>query len=111
MDVVGSLAVASSLVVALIGLPSQIIQNWQMKRVCISRTLVFSVFCGYILWTIHGWNQSDWYLLAGQIPGSAFGAIIIGQIYYYQYRYKRKCAIVVSEEKKEKAENPPRTSS
>jgi len=92
MEIVGSLAFASSVLLTCVGLGRQARLNYKLGRADIDHWLGFFLVISYVLWTWHGWNREDWYLLTSQIPGCLFGAIIVFQIFYYR-RKKRNSEI------------------
>lgn len=84
MNILGTLAMISSLVMVIVGFPSQIIKNYQRKS-CegVAPNLIYSACSGYTLWTLYGWAKPDWFLAISQTPGCVLSFILLFQIFYY----------------------------
>ena len=87
MDVVGFLAMTSSLFIVFMGLPCQIYKNWKRKSTeGLSTGLMIAAVFTYTLWAVYGWWKPVYFLAAAQTPGSILALIIVGQIIYYRGR-------------------------
>jgi len=83
-DIVGLAAMIASILFVLIGMPLQIVRNWQLKTTKgLSRAMLFSATVMYVLWTWYGWLSGDRYVFWSRAPGCALGAIIVVQFVYY----------------------------
>ncbi len=85
MSVIGILATIASLTIIVLGLPAQIIKNYQRKS-CdgIAPSLIYSSCFTYALWSIYGWTKPDWFLVIAQTPGLILILIILFQLIYYR---------------------------
>ncbi len=83
----GYLAMIAGYAIIMIGLPSQIIQNFRNKS-CngLSPALQYSVLAGYTSWSCYGFSKSDWFLIAANVPGAVLMAIIVLQMTWYKHR-------------------------
>ncbi len=81
----GIVAAVLSLVCVLLGLPAQIMKNFQ-KKSCegLSFLLPFTAFLSYSSWTLYGAAKPDFFLLFSQIPGAILMLIILVQFAIYK---------------------------
>jgi len=98
LPIMGILAAAASLTIILVGMPKQIRMNYRRKS-CegIEPSLIYSVSITYVLWSIYGWTEPDWFLAASQTPGAVLVLILLFQLIHY-----RKKKIRPEDTKKEK---------
>lgn len=95
--IIGFLTVANTLLVKLIGFPTQAVNLYKSKSAKEVSLVLFSLsFSAYILWTIHGIFKQDFVLIIGQGVGILTSGFILGQIIYY--RRKDKTAKIESTE-------------
>ena len=86
-DLMGFLATLASLTIIVVGLPAQIIKNYQKKSADgIQSFLVWSIFVTYSLWTLYSWAKPDWFMVVAQTPGCVLSLILLFQLYYYKKR-------------------------
>lgn len=85
MPEVSLFAVMSSWSIILVGLPTQIWKNYQMKRRGdnIPPALLLPMFCTYFSWSIHAWQEADYWLFSAQAPGAFLSLILVIQYLYY----------------------------
>ncbi len=93
-DDVGHLAMWSSLIIILVGLPSQIFLNyWRKSTKGLSLLLMASACWSYCVWALYGFYKGDNFILVAQAPGFILGIILLAQIFYYQkFGVKSVCA-------------------
>jgi len=86
-DFLGSAATTMGIIVALFGLPAQIIKNYKNKS---TRGLSLSFWgLAYIncwLWLSYGSAKEipDWYIIVANIPFLFFASIILLQFFFYR---------------------------
>ena len=87
LPIMGILAAAASLTIILVGMPKQIRMNYRRKS-CegIDPSLIYSVCVTYILWSIYGWTEPDWFLAVSQTPGAVLVLILLFQLFHYRKR-------------------------
>lgn len=85
--IVGILTVAIGVLVKVIGFPDQFRQNYQRKSTKgLSTIFILLSVASYSLWTLHGFLQGDWVLIAGQGVGIVVSGAILVQVIYYRRR-------------------------
>ena len=88
----GHLAMFSSLLITLIGLPAQILKNyWRQSTKGLSLLLMASACWSYCVWALYGFIGHNDFILYAQAPGFFLGLILIGQIFWYRDSTKQKC--------------------
>ena len=90
---VGLLAMISSMVIIIVGLPAQIYLNYIRKSTKgLSVVLMISGCWSYCVWALYGFYKMDKFILYAQAPGFFLGLILILQIFYYKrFGAKRVC--------------------
>ena len=86
-DILGTAACCMGVIVALVGLPIQIVKNYRRKSVeGISIVFWVLVYLNGWLWLAYGYSMSDidWYLIAANAPGLFFVSILLIQFYMYK---------------------------
>ena len=81
----GTVASALSLGMVLVGLPSQIYQNWLAHEAGISLELAITAFVLYCAWTVYAFLKQDRYLLLAQGAGSVTSLFLLVQTIYYLF--------------------------
>jgi len=79
----GTTATILSLSMVLVGLPSQIYQNWLRHEAGISIFLAASAFVLYTAWTIYAFLKRDCYLKIAQGAGMVTSFVLLVQTIYY----------------------------
>ncbi|MEO8398430.1 MAG: SemiSWEET family transporter [Ignavibacteriaceae bacterium] len=88
--VIAFITIANTLLIKLIGFPSQAVMLHKNKSTKgVSTTLFALTFSAYIFWTIHGLIKHDIVLIIGQGIGIIASGIILGQIIYYRSKNKK----------------------
>ena len=83
--IIGFLTVTIAVLVKVIGLPDQIRQNRKRRSTKGLSTPFFALgFLSYVLWTVHGFLQTDWVLVIGQGVGMITMGIIVLQVWKYR---------------------------
>ncbi len=84
-DIVGSIAMLTSLVIIFIGFPAQIRRNCYLKS-CkgIAPSLVYSSVLVYTVWAIYGWVKWDWFIILADTPGGILSFILVFQLFHYK---------------------------
>ena len=84
MPIFGLLATIASLIIIVVGLPSQIRLNWKRKS-CegFSFSLIAVVFFSYLFWGLYGWTKPDTFLIIAQTPGLVLSMVLIFQFFHY----------------------------
>ena len=84
---VGYMALATSLILTCIGLPSQIRVNYRRKSCDGLDRLMFSIVtCAYLIWAIYGFMKNDWFIVFANIPGVIFSLVVLYQMRLYKKR-------------------------
>ena len=86
-DFLGGAATAMGIIVALVGLPAQIVKNYKNKStkgLSISFWLLAYINCW--LWLSYGSMKAvpDWYIIIANIPFLCFASIILFQFILYR---------------------------
>lgn len=85
--VAGYCAVASSVALTCLGLPSQILTTHRLRSVeGLSQRMMIISFTAYLTWFVYGLvkTPSDPFLIYANAPGVLFGGIIVVQIARYR---------------------------
>lgn len=87
VEIIGAMTVVSSLLVKIIGLPSQILTNHSRKSTDGVSTLNHAIgLLSYACWTTYGVLTADRVIVYGQFLGVVTEAIIVVQIAAYRRR-------------------------
>jgi uncharacterized protein with PQ loop repeat len=74
-DILGWMAMVSSILYLCFGLPLQIIKNYKQKSTQ-GLSLMLIVFCSItlVMWSLYAWYRepTDWYILGANLPGFFF---------------------------------------
>lgn len=83
--IIGVLTTVLSILVKVVGFPDQIKKNYERKSTeGLSVWFYILSFLVYILWTLHGFLQKDWVVIAGQGLGIITTGVILYQVYVYR---------------------------
>jgi len=86
-DILGWMAMLSSILYLCFGLPMQIIKNHRQKSTQ-GLSLFLIVFCAItlVMWSLYAWNRTpvDWYILGANLPVFFFSLILIFQFWLYR---------------------------
>lgn len=87
INLFGVIAVCSSLIMVLFGMPRQVMKNYHRKS-CegLDLFLFIAVLLAYLSWSTYGLIKPDYFLLVSQIPGAILSAIILVQFKIYGRR-------------------------
>ena len=87
MNIFGTLAAIASLVIALVGLPAQILKNYK-KKSCegLASSLIYSTCITYALWSLYGVSILNWFLIISQTPGFVLSLIVVTQLMIYKQK-------------------------
>ncbi len=95
--ILGTMATIGSLAIVFLGLPAQIIKNYQNKSTSgLAPLLFYLAFYVYTAWCLYGWFKPDWFLVVAQTPGSLLSLILLIQFFWYGRKQ-----VVIAEEVKE----------
>lgn len=86
-DVLGCMAMMSSIVYLCFGLPVQIVKNYKRKSTeGLSLLLIVFCACTLILWSSYAWvkDPKDWYILGSNVPGCIFSLALLFQFWSYR---------------------------
>jgi uncharacterized protein with PQ loop repeat len=87
VDILGWLAMVSSILYLCFGLPMQIIKNYKKKSTQ-GLSLMLIVFCAItlVMWSLYAWhsNPIDWYILGANLPGFFFSLVLLFQFWLYR---------------------------
>lgn len=86
-DVLGLMAMTSSILYLCFGLPLQIIENYKRKSTQgLSFILIFLCSITLVMWSLYAWIQDpiDWYILGANLPGFVFCIILLWQFKLYK---------------------------
>lgn len=86
-DVLGLIAMATSILYLCFGLPLQIIENYKRKSTQgLSFILIFLCSVTLVMWSLYAWVQDpiDWYILGANVPGFIFSVILLLQFKFYK---------------------------
>ncbi len=87
VDILGWLAMLSSILYLCFGLPLQIVKNYQNKSTQ-GLSLMLVIFCSItlVMWSIYAWVKTpvDWYILGANLPGFFFSVILLFQFWLYR---------------------------
>ncbi|MCC6354275.1 MAG: PQ-loop repeat-containing protein [Verrucomicrobiae bacterium] len=70
-----------------IGLPVQLLKNWQRKSVeGLSLTFWVILYTNVWFWLLYAFSkvQTDWYLVVANVPGLVFISVLLGQFAWYR---------------------------
>ena len=87
VDILGWLAMLSSILYLCFGLPLQIIKNYKNKSTQ-GLSLFLIVFCAItlVMWSLYAWVRTpvDWYILGANLPGFFFSLTLLFQFWLYR---------------------------
>ena len=86
-DVLGLMAMATSILYLCFGLPLQIIENYKRKSTQgLSFLLILLCSITLVMWSLYAWAQDpiDWYILGANVPGFVFSIILLLQFKLYK---------------------------
>jgi len=81
--IAGTVATVLSLSMVLIGLPSQMYENWQKHQAGMSIFLAITAFVLYSAWSIYAILKKDRYLIIAQGTGAIVAFALLVQTIYY----------------------------
>jgi uncharacterized protein with PQ loop repeat len=85
INILGTIATASSLVYSAFGLPFQIRGVYKAKSTAgLSLFMISTLFVMTVSWLSYGLSEMNWYLIASNIPGLICATIILIQFYLYR---------------------------
>jgi hypothetical protein len=82
----GILATTGSLLVASLGIFSQIRKNLKTKSCGIDPLYISLIFCSYTLWTVYAVVKKDLFIFIPHLVGMCLASIVIWQ--YRKYRIR-----------------------
>jgi len=87
VDILGWVAMLSSILYLCFGLPLQIIKNYRKKSTQ-GLSLMLIVFCAItlVMWSLYAWAKTpvDWYILGANLPGFFFSLVLLFQFWLYR---------------------------
>lgn len=85
--ILGFLATGGSLLVASVGIVSQIRKNFKTKSCGIDLVYISLIFISYTLWSMYGFSKKDWFIFTPHVFGMIFASIILYQ--YHKFKVKK----------------------
>ncbi len=86
-DVLGLMAMATSILYLCFGLPLQIIENYKRKSTQgLSFLLILLCSLTLVMWSLYAWAKEpiDWYIIGANVPGFVFSIILLFQFKLYK---------------------------
>lgn len=88
--IIGILTVVIGILVKILGFPDQFRLNLKRKSTKgLSKLFYILALLSYTLWTMHGFLQNDWVLIAGQGLGIITTGMIVIQIIIYRNKSQK----------------------
>ncbi|MFA7201788.1 MAG: SemiSWEET family transporter [Candidatus Paceibacterota bacterium] len=91
VNILGTIATGTSLILIFWGFPDQIWKNYKRKSFeGMSSVLIITALITYLFWGSYAWARGDTFLKIAQTTGFFFCLILVIQIYLYKPPTKKK---------------------